>query len=260
MPIEILMPKLGLTMTEGLILEWKANQGDQVKAGDVLFVLETEKVTFEVQADENGVLAKILVQVGETVPVGAVVAFMLRTGETADAISHERLPSEARRSERVAPSSVETETRVLPRDRTRVRATPLAKKLAREQGVRLSEVTGTGPSGRIIADDIRKAVTSATPVVVQEKTPIVESVERLIPFTGMRKAVAHNMLVSKTQTAQTYMSLTANVSAIQVYRHRLLPHAEKRFGVRLTITDLVMKVTGAAVAAHPVINTRSTKW
>ena len=78
MPIEILMPKLGLTMTEGLILEWKANQGDQVKAGDVLFVLETEKVTFEVQADENGVLAKVLVQVGETVPVGAVVAFMLR--------------------------------------------------------------------------------------------------------------------------------------------------------------------------------------
>ena len=84
-----------------------------------------------------------------------------------------------------------------------MRATPLAKKLAREQGVRLSEVTGTGPSGRIIADDIRKAVTSATPVVVQEKSPIVESVQRLIPFTGMRKAVAHNMLVSETGAAQT---------------------------------------------------------
>jgi len=259
MPIEIVMPKLGLTMTEGLLLEWRISEGDQVKAGEILFVLETEKVTYEVQAPEDGVLAKILTQTGETVPVGAVVAFMLRPGETAEAIARESPPSEIGQTETATPPPVETKIPALPRDGARVRATPLAKKIAREHGVSLSVVVGTGPSGRIVADDVRKAVGSASSVLVQEKAPVGEAVERLVPFTGMRKAIAHNMLVSKTQTAQTYINLTANASAIQQYRHGLLPYIEKRFGVRLTITDIIMKVTGAAVAAHPVINTRWTE-
>ncbi|MGB6066181.1 MAG: dihydrolipoamide acetyltransferase family protein [Desulfomonilaceae bacterium] len=259
MPIEILMPKLGLTMAEGLILEWKIKEGDHVEAGDVIFVLETEKVTYDVQAQENGLLAKILIQAGETVPVGTVVALMLRPGETADAISKESSPSEPCPPEMVAPLSVETEDIVLSRKLARIKATPLAKKLAREHEVDLSIVVGSGPSGRIVADDVRKAVISGTSITVQEKASIGEDLGRLVPFTGMRKAVANNMLFSKTQTAQTYMSLTANASTIRQHRHRLLPYIEKRFGVRLTITDLMMKVTGAAVAAHPVMNTRWTE-
>ncbi|MDT8274282.1 MAG: biotin/lipoyl-containing protein, partial [Desulfomonilia bacterium] len=86
MPVEVVMPKLGLTMTEGLIVEWKKKEGDEVKKGDVLFVLETEKVTYDVEAPQDGVLGKVLVQEQETVPVGTVVGYLLMPGEKADAI------------------------------------------------------------------------------------------------------------------------------------------------------------------------------
>ena len=84
MPVDIVMPKLGLTMTEGLIVEWKKKEGDDVKKGEVLFVLETEKVTYEVEAPEDGVLGKIVVGEQDTVPVGALVAYILKPGESAD--------------------------------------------------------------------------------------------------------------------------------------------------------------------------------
>ena len=87
MPVEIVMPKLGLTMTEGLIVEWRKKEGDPVKKGDILFVLETEKVTYEVEAPEDGTLARILVKEQETVPVGAQVAYVLKPGESAAAIT-----------------------------------------------------------------------------------------------------------------------------------------------------------------------------
>ena len=90
MPVEITIPKFGLTMTEALIVEWQKKEGDHVKKGDILFVLETEKVTYDVEAPEQGVLAKILVPEKETVPVGTVVAFLLRPDET---ISDLKLPS-----------------------------------------------------------------------------------------------------------------------------------------------------------------------
>lgn len=259
MPIEIVMPKLGLTMTEGLILEWKMDQGARVKAGDILYVLETEKVTYEVQAPEDGVLARILTQAGETVPVGTVVAFMLRAGETEDEIPDKTPPLGKSPGETAKPLPIETDTAIVSVAGARIRATPLAKKLARELEVSLSIVVGTGPSGRIVADDVRKAATSAVQHPAPEQARVVETVERLVPFTGMRTAIARNMLASKTQTAQTYMSLTADASVIQQYRNLLLHYVEERFGVRLTITDLMMKVTGEAIAAHPVINTRWTE-
>src|SRR5512136_2421437 len=87
MPVEIVLPKLGLTMTEGVIVEWRKKEGDPVKKGDILFVLETEKVTYEVEAPEDGALGKILVKEQETVPVGAVVAYLLKPGESDTAIT-----------------------------------------------------------------------------------------------------------------------------------------------------------------------------
>jgi len=87
MPVEVVMPKLGLTMTEGLIVEWKKKEGDEVKKGDVLFVLETEKVTYEVEAPEDGVLGKIVINEQETVPVGTIVGYLLKSGESAAAIT-----------------------------------------------------------------------------------------------------------------------------------------------------------------------------
>jgi pyruvate dehydrogenase E2 component (dihydrolipoamide acetyltransferase) len=144
-----------------------------------------------------------------------------------------------------------------------VKATPLAKKLAKEYGIDLSLVAGTGPGGRVMRDDVEKAkaagVKAPAPAPAAAAPVAAPSAEdRLVAFTGMRRTIAKKMLQSKIEAAQTYMSNTVDASKIQQYREELLPYVEKKFGVRLTITDLMMKVTGAALREHPVVNTRWT--
>ncbi len=254
MPVDIVMPKLGLTMTEGLIVEWKKKEGDEVQKGEILFVLETEKVTYEVEAPEDGTLGRIVVQEQETVPVGAVVAYLLKPGESAADLTD---------TPAVAPAAEETtielkaETSAAPvacaPDDQRVRATPLARKIAGEHGIDISTITGTGPSGRIVREDIEKAKEAIA--LKPSETP---SQEKLVKFTGMRRAIAKNMLTSKTEAALAYMGNSVDATKIQELREALLPYVEKKHGVRVTITDIMMKITGAAIREHPVINTRWT--
>ena len=265
MPVEIVMPKLGLTMTEGLIVEWRKKEGDPVTKGDILFVLETEKVTYEVEAPEDGTIGKILVKEQETVPVGALVAYLLRPGESAAAIT--AAPAAAPRAEAASPAPTSASAAAAAPEAPaggRVKATPLAKKLAKEYGIDLSAVGGTGPGGRILREDVEKAKASgikapaaAAPAAAAAAAPAAE--EKLVPFTGMRRTIAKKMLQSKLEAAQTYMSNTVDASNLQRYREALLPFVEKKYGVRLTITDLMMKVTGAALREHPVVNTRWTE-
>jgi pyruvate dehydrogenase E2 component (dihydrolipoamide acetyltransferase) len=259
MPVEIVMPKLGLTMTEGLIVEWRKKEGDPVTKGDILFVLETEKVTFEVEAPEDGSLGKILVKEQETVPVGAIVAYLLKPGESAVAITAS--PAAAPRAEAAspAPASAAAAAPAAPAG-GRVKASPLAKKVAREYGIDLAAVAGTGPGGRVLRQDVEKAKASGIqkPATAAPAPAAPAAEEKLVPFTGMRRTIAKKMLQSKIESAQTYMSNTVDASKLQQYREALLPFVEKKYGVRLTITDLMMKVTAAALREHPVVNTRWT--
>jgi pyruvate dehydrogenase E2 component (dihydrolipoamide acetyltransferase) len=256
MPVEIVMPKLGLTMTEGLIVEWRKKEGDPVKKGDILFVLETEKVTYEVEAPEDGSLGKILVKEQETVPVGAIVAYLLKPGESATAIT--AAPAAAPKAEAASPAPAAAAPTAAPDVAPaggRVKATPLAKKVAREHGIDLEAVAGTGPGGRVLREDVEKAKAAG---IQKPAAAAPAAEEKLVPFTGMRRTIAKKMLQSKVESAQTYMSNTVDASRLQTYREELLPFVEKRYGVRLTITDLMMKITGAALREHPVINTRWT--
>ncbi|MCK4816992.1 E3 binding domain-containing protein, partial [bacterium] len=159
MPVEIVMPKLGLTMTEGLIVEWKKKEGDEVKKDEALFVLETEKVTFEVESPEDGVLGKILVQEKETVPVGAVVAYLLKPGESISDLEEIKPPPEKEKvkaellfAQEPSPPMQEKVTR-----EARIKASPLAKKIAKAYNLDLHTVEGTGPGGRITKEDVGKA-------------------------------------------------------------------------------------------------------
>jgi pyruvate dehydrogenase E2 component (dihydrolipoamide acetyltransferase) len=264
MPVEIVMPKLGLTMTEGLIVEWRKKEGDPVSKGDILFVLETEKVTFEVEAPEDGSLGKILVKEQETVPVGAIVAYLLKPGESAVAITAS--PAAAPRAEAASPApaaasaaSAAAAASAAPAG-GRVKASPLARKVARECGIDLAAVAGTGPGGRVLRQDVEKAKASGIqkPATAAPAPAAPAAEEKLVPFTGMRRTIAKKMLQSKIESAQTYMSNTVDASKLQQYREALLPFVEKKYGVRLTITDLMMKVTAAALREHPVVNTRWT--
>jgi len=261
MPVEIVMPKLGLTMTEGLIVEWRKKEGDPVRKGDILFVLETEKVTYEVEAPEDGSMGKILVKEQETVPVGAVVATLLKPGESAVEIT--AAPAAAPGAEAASPApaaAAPAASSAATPSGGRVKATPLAKKVAQELGVDLAAVAGSGPGGRILREDVDKAkaagIQKPTAAAPAPSAPAAE--EKLVPFSGMRRTIAKKMLQSKVESAQTYMSNTVDASRLQACREELLPFVEKKYGVRLTITDLMMKITGAALREHPVINTRWT--
>ena len=265
MPVEIVMPKLGLTMSEGLIIEWKKKEGDQVKKGEILFVLQTEKVTFEVESPADGVLGKILVGVNETVAVSTVVAYILEPGEDVSHLGEVGAPPLAgpiQTEEAGAPDAgrgpVSVE-RAKGREGGRVKASPLAQKIARAHNMDIRSIRGTGPAGRIVREDVERAIEEqkgkARPVV--EPTEEAAS-QRLVAFTGMRRAIAKNMMASKLETAQTYMSNAVDASKIVELRKDLLPYIEERLGVRITITDVIMKIAGAAIREHPIMNSRWT--
>ncbi|MCP4690754.1 MAG: 2-oxo acid dehydrogenase subunit E2 [Desulfobacterales bacterium] len=269
MPVEIVMPKLGLTMTEGLIVEWKHKAGDPVTKGEVLFVLETEKVTCEVEAPADGVLAEILVSENETAAVGAVIGYLVASAEELEGFE---IPGEAETPGQTRPETDEIET---PRDQgasrpsdgseppdagERVRASPLAKKVARALDVSLQAVEGTGPGGWVVKEDVEKFHEARRGEAAVETEPAGRREEdRLAPFTGMRRAIARQMMASKVETAQTYMSLDVDASKMIECREALLPEIESRHGARVSITDLMMKITAAAITRHPVMNTRWTE-
>ena len=266
MPLEIVMPKLGLTMTEGLIVEWKKAEGDKVKKGDVLFVLETEKVTYEVESPEDGILGKIHVQAGETVPVGAPVAHLLKPGEDASVLEQAILSLEQMRMADKAMAAEPTSIEGQVPDRHaniqkdgRSKASPLAKRTARKHHIELRTVIGTGPDGMIIKEDVDKVRQSGVQTISSAPlSPDVHKEGELVPHSGMRLAIARNMMASKVETAQTYMSNTVDAGKIVQYRKKMLQKIQDSHGVRITITDLMMKITAAAIAEHPIINTRWT--
>lgn len=260
MPIEIVMPKLGLTMLEGVILEWKKKEGDEVRQGEILFVLETEKVTYEVEAPEDGILGQIFVREKETVSVGAVVAYLFRAGETVSEIKEIKAsPKEGvSKSPEGAVSDSGALSKEAMKDGVRLKASPLARKMARSHGIDLRNVIGTGPAGRILEEDIEKAYDHMQKAVAGPEKEPKESARKLVPLTGMRRAIAKKMLAAKVETAQTYVSITVDATEIVAFRQAQLLDLEENSGVRVTITDIIMKITGAALREHPVINTRWT--
>lgn len=244
MAIQILMPKIGLTMSEGKIVEWIKKEGEWVEKGEVLFVFETEKVTFEVEAPQSGFLAKILVQMDEIVPIGTVVGLLTeKEGEEV------KITTESPKA--LLEKRIEMTGEITKPSLEKIRATPLARKMAKESGLDLKKLCGSGFGGRIRRIDIEKAIQTKG----SEPAKKVET-GKLVKLTGMRRIIAQKMLTSKIETAQTYMSNTIDATGILEARGKFLPLIEKKTGARLTITDLLMRITASAISLHPVINTR----
>ena len=247
MAIQVLMPKIGLTMTEGKIVEWKKREGEWVNKGEILFVFETEKVTFEVEAPQSGFLAKILAQVDQTVPIGEVVGLLIEK-------EGEKVELTAKKPEAI-PEGIERQVSEVRIDRIdKIKATPMAKKIAKECGLDLKSVSASGIGGRIKRGDVeaalnRKPSEQILPQMAEGK---------LLKLSGMRRIIAQKMLASKIETAQTYMTISVDTSEILESREKLTPTIEKMVGVHLTITDILMKITASAIMLHPIINTRWT--
>ena len=242
---QLVMPKLGLTMTEGVLLEWHVGAGDEFRAGDMLFVVETEKVANEVQADIDGIIDELLVEEGDIVPVGMPLA-TLKGGRVSE------LPEKVVTTAEAAVSAVAIEPRqfVKDSDSSRIVSTPLARKRARELGVDLSRVAGSGPGGRIKVNDLDHLGDS-----VAQEMPRLQSEHGLqaqeISPSAARLATARRVSAAKTNVPHFYITQDVEVSALQVFRATINKRSPE---IRISITHLLIKALGVAMAELPTTN------
>ncbi len=251
MATDVKLPRLGQGMESGTIVKWLKAEGDTVEKGEPLYEVDTEKATQEVEAEASGVLLRIAVQGGE-VPVGETLAFIGERGETS---ASSDVPSELAREQAAAPEPVEDDTPLRAgvngagESTGRIKASPLARRMARERGVDLANLTGTGPEGRIVAEDVERAAVSepATPAAApREVLPEVEQV----PLTRIRKTIARRLT-----EAWTVPVFQLSVSADMTRGNALLDRArELDPDVQLTVTDLIVRVCGSALVRHPDVN------
>lgn len=286
MAYEILMPKLGLTMTEGTVEEWKFREGDYVKKGDALFSVSTDKLTNDVESEAEGVLLKILLPAGETAPCKAVVGYLGQEGES--------VPGGAKPDEGTAAPQTETAPAAKPAYERRsgepVIASPAAKKLAREKHIELSLVEGTGPKGRITLEDVEKflkaeaeklpvktsptAAKLAAELGVDTTTLGVEGrvmkadvlaaaesagVGRVpegnelppVRVNSLRRSIAANMLNSWHTSPRVVYTMPVDCTAMKALRAQL-----KARGAAVSYNHIIMKVAAKALTEFPDMNAR----
>jgi pyruvate dehydrogenase E2 component (dihydrolipoyllysine-residue acetyltransferase) len=251
---QVILPRLGQGMESGTIVRWLKSEGDEVQKGEPLFELDTDKVTQEVEADVGGVLLKILVDEGE-VPVGTPVAFLGEKGEDLPEVETATpAPAETEPAAVSAGTDLEQPERVagppsesVPTD-GRIKASPLARRIARERGIDLASVSGTGPEGRIVAEDVER-VDVAGPQRAPARAAATGEVER-VELTSLRRTVARRMTEAWAAPAfQIVMS--ADMTRTQELRARLV---ERHPDERPTVTDVLTKVCAAALMRHREVN------
>jgi pyruvate dehydrogenase E2 component (dihydrolipoamide acetyltransferase) len=265
MPSEVTLPRLGQGMESGTIVRWLKSEGDAVEKGEPLYELDTEKVTQEVEADIAGVLLKILVPEGEEAAVGKTVAFIGEAGEDVPEVEAEEPVTEEPvaeepelergeepdRQEEAEPP-VEQPVRepvTAGANGGRVKASPLARRIARERGIDLAALAGTGPEGRIVAEDVERAAVSpakAVPAAAPRPSGDVERVE----LTSLRKTVARRMTEAWAAPA-FQITMSADMTRAQELRARLV---ERYPDERPTITDVLTKVCAIALMRHREVN------
>jgi pyruvate dehydrogenase E2 component (dihydrolipoamide acetyltransferase) len=249
---EVILPRLGQGMESGTIVRWLKSEGEPVEKGEPLFELDTDKVTQEVEAETNGVLLKIAVAEGE-VPVGETVAFIGEQGEAvpevAEVKSQEEPVSSAPEPKPEAPS----QPAEVASGNGRIKASPLARRLARERGVDLRSVSGTGPEGRIVAEDIERAETGGVTAPAAEPTPAGE-VER-VPLTNIRKTIARR-LTEAWQIPVFQLQASADMTRVNALVAKL---RDRDPDVRLTVTDVLTKVCAQALMRHREVNAEYTE-
>ena len=262
MPI-ITMPKLSDTMVEGTIARWRKKQGDAIETGDILAEVETDKATMEMEAFDDGVLKEIYVSDGGVAKVGEKVALVLAEGETAEAASAPPAPKADS-----PPAGKPAESQAAPAPPAaaapgaaagaRVKASPLARKIAAERGVGLESLQGSGPGGRVVAQDVPEkgaAPAAAAPAPAPKiQAAAAGQGDQRIPLSGMRRVIAERLLASKTQLPHFYLSIEVDASALMRLRKELNSANESAGLPKLTINDFVLLAVARAASSHPYIN------
>lgn len=252
---ELLMPKLGLTMTEGALAEWMVVPGVAFKAGDGLFVVETDKVASEVPADHDGVLLEVLASVGEMVQVGAVIGYVddgMAGSACAGAVA-EAAPAVATSAVGAAPAPPTSAAKGMEASGKRRISTPLARRLAVELGVALETVQGTGPRGRVQSRDVRAAAQPTglgAAAASQAASPGAVATTKIKP-TPTQATMARRLTLAKQQMPHFYLAAEAEVSKLMALRAEVnaMPGYPK-----LTLTHLLVAAVGRALREQPELN------
>jgi pyruvate dehydrogenase E2 component (dihydrolipoamide acetyltransferase) len=283
---EIQMPKLSDTMTEGTLVAWKKKKGDKVSAGDVIAEIETDKATMEWESPEDGTLTEIYVEEGGKVNVGDKIAFI--GGEGEEPPKKEEKPAEAKAEKKAEPKkekkpeaesekpaaaekkeketeppqekkkTAEASASPARTDEARVKASPIARRVAAELGVDLSSVKGTGPEGRVIETDVRAAAKSKT--AAPEK-PAVKGAPSIkvgegarIQLSGMRKVIAQRLVESLGPVPHFYLTIEINAGPLMAAREELKSAGEGADTAKITVNDFVLKAAVQAAVKVPKAN------
>lgn len=270
MPIEILMPALSPTMKEGNLAKWVKKEGDKIKAGEVIAEIETDKATMEVEAVDEGTLGKILIAEGtENVAVNSCIALILEDGEDkkslenyASANASKKVEEVQKVEEKKSAPIVDNSTNLTQNsnknssDSNLVKASPLAKRIAKEEGVILSQIAGSGPRGRIIKDDVLGFVKNggSRQGVVHRNPQEFYAVKN----NNVRKVIAKRLLESKQNVPHFYLSCEFKIDKLNELRHALNEVAELdengNPSYKISVNDLIIKATAMALKKVPEAN------
>ena len=252
MATAVILPKLDEAMLTGTIVRWVREEGNWVEKGETILEIETEKVVFEIEAEESGILSKVMVKEGDEVHVGAIIAFILQPGEEAPEAPEPVIVAKGEAPAAVPAASVKVPK--APKEAKAIKASPAAKRIAKEHNIDIATIKGTGPGGRIVKEDVLRAVEEsqvAAALPVQEEPGLAE--EEVVPLSSMRKVIARRMTES-FQVPHFYLAIEVDTREFGETRQQLVPLIENETGIRLTVTDLIIKMVAKALEDNPAVN------
>lgn len=251
MVTKVIMPQMGLTMEEGKIVEWLKKEGDSVEKGEPLFQIETDKVTLEVESPGSGILRKIVVKEEETVPIITVIGYIADANEPipegegkAPAPPSTPPQAEVKAEVRAAPSPEPAAAAGVAAER--MKASPVAKKLAEEHGIDLSRIKGSGPGGRITKEDVEAIIAGAAGAA-----PLEEKLEKM---TSMQAIIADRTTKSKVSAPHFYVNLDVDMTQALALQATAKPKVQAETGSSLSLTEILVKAVALALRDYPRAN------
>lgn len=283
MSVNIEMPKLSDTMTEGTLIKWHKQVGDTVEIGDILAEVETDKATMEMEAFDDGVITQILINEGEKALIGATLAVLDGDSETSSSSSPATITTTAAPSLAtpiITPTNIPTAS--VASDGSRLKSSPLARKVASDLGVDLSTITGNGPGGRIVKADVIAAPTNtpktatlpsseataaaalAASIKAKSPAPAAPAPQAILPaakdgdeiiqLSSMRKIIASRLYTSKTTIPHFYLHVDVDAQPLMDMRKQVNDQAEKTHGNKYSVNDFILKAVVSAAGTVPAVN------
>ncbi|MGQ8923732.1 dihydrolipoamide acetyltransferase family protein [Bacillus halotolerans] len=248
MAVKVVMPKLGMAMKQGEVSIWNKKVGDPVEKGESIASIQSEKIEMEIEAPEKGTLIDIKVKEGEEVPPGTAICYI---GNANESVQEETEEPAAEASRQANPQPPKQENKPANTKKDRLKISPVARKIAEKAGLDLKNLKGTGPGGRIVKDDVTKALSEQKR---EQAEPVSDQKAQETPVTGMRKVIASRMQESLANSAQLTITMKADITKLAALQKQLSPTAEERHGTKLTMTHFVSRAAVLALQSHPMLN------